>query len=78
MGGWRLPKSKWANPFSVKQYGRDEALRMYKIYILQNEDLFKSLPELSGKVLLCWCSPESCHGHILVDFYIKYIVSKFD
>jgi len=22
MRGWKLPKSKWANPFSVNQYGQ--------------------------------------------------------
>ena len=23
------------------------------------------LPELKGKVLLCWCYPKQCHGHYL-------------
>jgi hypothetical protein len=30
MGGWHLCKSKWCNPYSVKDYGRDEALRKYE------------------------------------------------
>ena len=30
MGGWRLPQSKWSNPYSVKQHGRDGALNRYR------------------------------------------------
>jgi len=59
-------KSKWANPFNVKKYGRDECLRMYREHIL-NSDLKNQLSELKGKVLGCWCCPEPCHGDILVE-----------
>lgn len=59
-------KSKWANPYSEKKYGREKCLKLYKEYILQNQELVKSLPELSGKVLGCWCKPEGCHGDVLV------------
>ena len=58
-------KSKWSNSYSVKKYGRDECLQKYEEY-LRNSDLMNQLRELEGKVLGCWCAPESCHGDILV------------
>lgn len=74
MGGWRLPKSKWANPFTVKEYGREGALQKYQEYILNNPQLLNSLPELTGKVLACWCQPpDPCHGDILVELYRRYV-----
>ena len=60
-------KSKWANPFSVKKYGRDGCLNMYKKYIEDNQELYSSLHELANKELGCWCYPEPCHGNILID-----------
>jgi len=71
MGGWKLPKSKWHNPFSVKEYGREEALTKYKQYILKNEQLMGEIEELRGKVLECWCKPEKCHGDILIEILNK-------
>jgi len=58
-------KSKWSNPYPVAQYGRDEVLRLYRQRVLTTPQLFKSLPELKGKNLACWCAPLDCHGHIL-------------
>ena len=63
----KFNRSKWANPFSVKRYGREEALRLYKEYVRNTPDLYNSLPELEGKILGCWCKPESCHGDILFE-----------
>lgn len=64
MGGWRLPQSKWHNPYSVKKYGRDRALQLFETYAKQH--LLSDLEELRGKNLACWCAPEPCHGHILL------------
>lgn len=58
--------SIWANPYSVTKYGRNECLKLYKEYIL-NSELLNKLPELKGKTLGCWCHPEPCHGHILLE-----------
>lgn len=67
--------SKWGNPFTAKMYdGREERVRMYKEYVKTNQEirengrtLYESLEELRGKVLGCWCHPERCHGHALVE-----------
>lgn len=63
--------SKWANPFPVKKFGRDECLKLYKDYILTNTKLKSELVELEGKELGCWCKTDptkiECHGDILVE-----------
>jgi len=59
--------SKWANPFAVKKYGRDNCLSLYKDYILKNTELLNQIHELEGKELGCWCHPDRCHGDILVE-----------
>lgn len=69
MGGWDLPESKWANPFSVKKYTREIALQKYEEYILSTPSLLESLGELEGKRLGCWCSPEPCHGNIIIKLF---------
>ncbi len=60
-------KSKWSNPFIVKQYGLDDCLRRYQIYI-QRSDLIDDIEELRDKILGCWCLEHNkCHADILID-----------
>ena len=67
MGGWKLPKSKWCNPYKVGEDGsREEVLKKYEKYVRKNRELMTALPELKGKVLGCWCKPLGCHGDVLV------------
>jgi len=81
MGGWDIREdSKWANPFTVKEYGRDEALKKYEQYVRECPNLWNSLEELDGKILGCWClcekgqeisnqekkDKEICHGQVLL------------
>ena len=66
--------SKWGNPFSHKEGtlaehvvgSREEAIAKYEEYLLSNQELVYSLPELKGKVLGCWCKPKACHGDVLL------------
>src|SRR3972149_8715011 len=68
MGGWDLPQSKWANPFTVREYGSVQiVVEKYRNYILQNNNLLSCLSELKGKKLGCWCKPGPCHGDVLVE-----------
>lgn len=67
MGGWQLPKSKWANPFKITEdTSREDVLRQYKAYVIST-GLVNSIEELKGKTLVCWCSPEKCHGDVLLE-----------
>ena len=64
-------KSKWANPFSIRKYGREECLKKYEEYIINNDALRSQLCELKGKILGCWCHPAPCHGDILITLLNK-------
>ena len=66
--------SKWGCPYSYKEDTiaefkvdtREEAIRMYEDYLLNNKELFNSLHELKYKTLGCWCKPSrTCHGDII-------------
>lgn len=63
-----LKGSIWANPFHIGKDGtRDEVIEKYRWYILGKPELLVRLEELRGQVLGCWCSPEKCHGEVLVE-----------
>jgi len=59
-------KSKWYNPFSIREHGREKCLELYREYIL-NSQLINDIDELNGKILGCWCKPDKCHGDILIE-----------
>ncbi len=63
--------SPFGNPYSVKQYGREICINMYKIRFLRyikDEDFRKLVFELKGKTLGCYCKPKKCHGDIIVEW----------
>jgi hypothetical protein len=65
-GPWRLPASKWANPFKIGRDGtREEVIAKYRAWLVQQPELMATLPELQGKDLACWCAPEPCHAEVL-------------
>ncbi len=74
-GGWNLPRSKWANPYSIYDTGSVEtAVEKYREYVTRSPSLMNDIMELDGKVLGCWCksTPEKlCHGDVLVDLVEK-------
>jgi len=67
--------SKWGNPFSHKvntqaRYrvgSRQEAVDAYRNWLPTQPQLMESLHELAGMTLGCWCSPQLCHGDVLVE-----------
>jgi hypothetical protein len=71
--------SIWGNPFSHKQgtrakyivESRDEAIREYAKWIMNQPQLLSKLYTLKGKVLGCWCKPKRCHGDILAQLADK-------
>ena len=59
--------SKWGNPFVIGRDGnRDEVVRKYLYYILEDQNLLNDLHELKGKNLGCYCAPQLCHGDVLI------------
>lgn len=74
--------SIWANPFKLNKHtSRKEILKKYKIYITQkinNDSTLKNqLLQLSTKKLGCWCAPQKCHGHVLLQLIAKYRHQQF-
>ena len=59
--------SKWGNPFAIGPDGtRGEVIEKYREYIMRTE-LPEQVNELSGKTLVCYCKPHSCHGDVLIE-----------
>ena len=60
--------SKWGNPFRIGIDGtREDVIKQYEDWIQTQPQLLNSLEELRGKTLGCFCSPQACHGDILVE-----------
>ena len=63
---------KWGNPFTIGKDGtREEVILKYENWIKTRPHLIAALPELKGKILGCWCSPQACHGDILSQMATK-------
>lgn len=60
--------SKWGNPFRLtSEDARAAVLEQYREWLMGRPELLRSLPELRGKVLGCWCAPRVCHGDVLAE-----------
>jgi len=60
--------SKWGNPFFIGIDGtRDEVIEKYRAWFLKQPELVSALKELRGKTLGCWCTPNRCHGDVLLE-----------
>ena len=61
-------QSDWGNPFEMGKDGnRETVIASFKVYYDLKPSLQKRIGELRGKVLACWCCPESCHGEVLIE-----------
>ena len=66
--------SKWGNKFVIGKDGdREEVIRKYREWIMNERELLSSLHELKGKVLGCFCKPKACHGDVLVELVNELI-----
>ena len=67
----QLEASPLANPFTVSEYGRGGTLPHYRRWLWEqiqagNEEVLAALQSITDTtVLVCWCSPLSCHGDIV-------------
>lgn len=63
-----LAESAFANPYKIGQDGtRTEVIQKYLSWLLGRQELLLRLPDLRGRRLACWCSPEPCHADVLVE-----------
>jgi len=69
----------WGNPFVIGIDGtRAEVIEKYRLYIIENKELFNRIPELKGKILGCHCKPQSCHGDILKILYYNHFNTELE
>jgi hypothetical protein len=62
----------WGNPFVIGRDGtRSDVIRKYREWLVRQPHLVARLPELRGKILGCWCSPQACHGDVLAELANK-------
>ncbi len=67
--------SRWGNPYTVEEHGREKAIELFRGYIIQaletEPGLLAELMKLDGKRLGCFCKPQACHGDVLVELIEK-------
>jgi hypothetical protein len=58
--------SQWANPYRMKRANngddRDAVCDKFAAKLEKSPELLAQLPELKGRVLVCCCYPQRCHG----------------
>jgi hypothetical protein len=71
-----IPRSKWCNPYQVKEHGLEQALKLFREYITSGEGkhLQNELHELKGKKIACHCGIDSpCHGDIIAELFHQLV-----
>jgi hypothetical protein len=65
----RSRPSRWGNPYTIAEYGRERAIELYRERLEADPELLAAVKrELAGKDLACWCAPElACHADVLLD-----------
>jgi len=59
--------SKWGNPFRIGVDGdRTTVINKYEQWIIGQPHILRSLNELRGHDLVCFCAPRPCHGDLLL------------
>ena len=60
--------TKWGNPYPIGDgMTRSDVIAAYRQHLAAHPELLASVAELRGKVLMCWCYPQPCHGDVLID-----------
>lgn len=75
--GWRMPPGtryvgrpgKFGNPYQLNDHSPQEAVELYRQYVLGTPDLLAAVrSELRGLDLACWCRVgEPCHADVLIE-----------
>lgn len=79
--GPSFKRSPWANPFKVALHGREQAVELYRRWLMGDAEAASLVPSgnwhrptldevrtLDGASLACWCDQgERCHGDVLAE-----------
>ena len=60
--------SAFGNPFQIPRDGdREEVIEKFRLWLKTQPKLIERVKlELRGRDLVCYCSPQACHGNILM------------
>jgi hypothetical protein len=61
--------SLWGNPFHIQDFGRDDSLKMYRLWMMAPEQEYLRAAmrrQLRGRDLVCWCAPKPCHADFIL------------
>jgi len=61
----------FGNPFAIGKNGtREDVIRKYEEYARKNPSLLNFISLLTKDcVLACWCSPNACHGDVIIKLW---------
>jgi len=67
---WIMRPGKWGNPFAIGKDGdRAEVIAKYEKWFSANKSMVRDARrELAGRDLVCCCSPQVCHGDVLLRY----------
>jgi hypothetical protein len=68
-------QTAWGNPFEMPDDG-DRAVvvnKFTRFYLPNKNGLLEQIQTLRGKVLGCWCYPETCHGHVIAELVNRQV-----
>lgn len=64
--------SRFANPFTLDDFSRQEAVNLYKLWFYHRvrtcNEFANAARDLHGKTLACWCVPQTCHGEVILQW----------
>ncbi len=68
--------TKFGNPFRLEEVGghytRKESVEAYREWfkekIRSDPEFRKSVEDLKGETLGCWCKPKQCHGDVILEY----------
>lgn len=69
---WRNDDIRFGNPFTVKEHGREESVRLFEDAIRNRDPIVQyhteNMDRLCGKNLACYCDFNGpCHADILLE-----------
>ena len=76
---WQFDESKWTNPYHSRwDLMPSQRLQKYRVYVLNNPHLLKSLVDLHRQRLGCLCKKaENCHGNVLVELVKEHCKTDY-
>ncbi|WP_250125520.1 DUF4326 domain-containing protein [Chroococcidiopsis sp. CCMEE 29] len=58
---------KLHNPFCIDRDGtREEVIQKYRDYLADHPELMPEIEKCRGKILMCFCHPQPCHGDVII------------